>query len=418
MGSVAIVVLVGLLIRGAKGSDCSWEPSEASLACSLRWRRTEASVQASALTFATHQREATRTLKLRCDDTPHQEDIAKPILSVHYEGLRHHQNPWPHLIHLEITNCPLASVSLQSINDRKTSHYLGDLLQDVIRPLLGGRSLAGLRSLGLVKIADERQKVDLSSTLWCEAGSNLISLNLSGNGLDRVPSPINASCPSLQRLEVLNLSGNAISTIDAASSLLLFMAATSLTHLDLSRNRIQSFSLPRKMSSLRLLDVSDNKLSSSRRLMKALEAAASTLTELHAQGNQLDLLPSLDETKVNFDSLVVLNLSRNAIVNSDKHFEVMRGFRTLVALDLAHNKLTKVDDFLFSDLVALQVLSLGHNQIVEMSAQSLAPLKMLHVLVLSHNSLDEKGISGGAFRSLSDLRSLSLDHNRLRNLSR
>ena len=96
----------------------------------------------------------------------------------------------------------------------------------------------------------------------------------------------------------------------------------------------------------------------------------------------------------------------------------LSGLKSLVALDLSHNKLTRVDDHLFSDLILLQVLSLSHNQIVEVWPQSMAGLTRLHVLVLSHNNIDEKGLPSDLLHQMSDLRSLSLDHNRLKTLPR
>jgi adenylate cyclase len=275
-------------------------------------------------------------------------------------------------------------------------------------------------------VATDRGQIDFSSSLWCEVGSNLVSLNLSSNGLAQVPTSINGSCKhGYRHLEVLNLSDNVMTDLDGLSSSPQLLAP-SLTHLDVSNNRLQVFKLPNNMSQLKFVDVSENKLTSSL-VLGALSASAATLQELHAQGNQMESLPNLSTddggSVINFDNLVVLNLSRNAISQRSElkvgggHL-VAAGFKALVALDLSHNKMSLVDGHLFRDLSSLQVLSLAHNQLVELRPDSLAKLTRLHVLVLSHNNLDENGLADGIFRHMADLRSLSLDHNRLKSLPR
>ena len=98
--------------------------------------------------------------------------------------------------------------------------------------------------------------------------------------------------------------------------------------------------------------------------------------------------------------------------------EAMVGMRSLVALDLSHNKIPIIETDFFKDLVNLQVLNLAHNQIVQLRPNTLTSLKRLHALILSNNNLDEKGLASEVLSGMTDLRSLSLDHNRLRNLPR
>lgn len=402
-----LVLLISSSYGGLEASpQCSWDPAEAVLECAVEWQNAEAG-----LAFARHQREATRTLRIICNEEDGDLSSEHKRLTVDYDGGR--QNPWPHLQSLHVLHCPLASIGV--VLDGLSLEQQGkDVLHDVIKPLLGGRALSGLRHLAIL----EAGLLDLSSGLWCEAGANLVSLNLSSNGLARVPTSINGSCQhSLQHLEVLNLVDNAINSFKETSVLV----GEALTHLDVSRNRLQTFQLPSKVNSLKFLDVSENKLASVASLFKAVSASSASLQELHAQGNQMDSLPNLSTaggSVVNFDNLVVLNLSRNAIHHLEEG-AVMHGLSTLVALDLSHNKLTHLDDHLLRDLPHLQVLSVAHNQIVELGRESLAKLTRLHVLVLSHNNLDDKGLSEGfVLRQMSDLRSLSLDHNRLKSLPR
>lgn len=368
----------------ASSQQCSWEPSKAVLGCAVE--------HLSSIAFAKHQREATRTLEILC-----QTQLVERLLD-HDRG-RGGQNPWPHLQTLSVQQCPLTAISLH-----------GDVLQDVIKPLLGGRSLSGLRHLDL--IGDDYS--DYTSDLWCEVGSNLLSLNLSSNGLSQAPSAARKSC-RFRHLEVLRLSDNAISELDDEQSVLL--KSDALTHLDVSRNRLQFLRLS-SAKKLQWVDVSENKLNGG--LLETLSGSRESLSEVHAQGNQMTSLPNLSTSQgsiVNFDKLVVLNLSRNSI-GTPEDGEVLLGMSQLVALDLSHNKLSFVDEHLFSGLTSLQVLSLANNQIVEFRPESLAKLTRLHVLVLSHNNLDDKGLGEKELLHMADLRSLSLDHNRLKSLPR
>ena len=433
-----------LLLEVAWAShQCSWDPSEAVLQCSIAWQKSHPTT----LAFSKHQREATSTLQIFCTENENddhvQEAEKRKRLSVDYDSDRRQRqrdnNLWPHLKSLHVQNCPLNAIDI-ALKGRQ-HRVRGDVLHDVIKPMLGGRSLSGLRHLALVNAtttAGARGQVDFSSSLWCEVGSNLVSLNLSSNGLAVVPT--SSPCKhGYQHLEVLNLSDNVMTDLDgsaASGSFTTQLLAPSLTHLDVSKNRLQVFKLPKNMSRLKFVDVSDNKLTSS--WIEAVSASAATLQELHAQGNQMEWLPNLSaatptgdggggraaESVINFDNLVVLNLSRNAISQSSDSSSsnlgghLVSGFKALVALDLSHNKMSSVDGHLFRDLSSLQVLSLAHNQLVELRPDSLAKLTRLHVLVLSHNNLDENGLADGILRHLADLRSLSLDHNRLKSLPR
>ncbi len=407
---LVVLVCSGLAALASSSHECSWDPSQALLQCSLESKLD------SRLAFAKHQREATSTLKIVCQHD--QREQSEQLLEVDYSLDHHkrggsHHNPWPHLQSLLLENCPLLSTKvinhdLALEDTRMRTQNNGDVLHDVIKPLLGGRNLRGLRHLALVNITSGNSVNDFSSGLWCEVGSNLVSLNLSSNGLSKVPG----SCQhgSLGHLEVLNLADNVITSLDDSSSALI---SPSLTHLDVSRNRLQSFKL--KLGKLQSLDVSENKLTSTHELFEAVLASRESLQEIHAQGNQLDKLPNLSSSDnvVKFDNLLVLNLSRNAIESGPSN-EVMLGLHHLVALDLSHNKLVSIDEELFRELGSLQVLSLAHNQIVQIRPESLAKLTRLHVLVLSHNNLDDLQ---GLIKDLPELRSLSLDHNRLKDLS-
>ena len=187
-----------LLLEVAWAShQCSWDPSEAVLQCSIAWQKSP-----TTLAFSKHQREATSTLQIFCTEKENQEDHVqaeeRKRLTVDYDSDRRQRrdnNLWPHLKSLHVQNCPLNAIDI--VLKGRQHRVRGDVLHDVIKPMLGGRSLSGLRHLALINATattSARGQVDFSSSLWCEVGSNLVSLNLSSNGLAQVPTSINGSC--------------------------------------------------------------------------------------------------------------------------------------------------------------------------------------------------------------------------------
>ncbi len=425
-----------------KTKECSWEPRTSTLDCRLddddrRGLINEVyPITTTKLVFPKRQREATSILRLSCGrKTSGSAGPTKgkrgPVLKVNY-GLGRGRgwsgsNLWPHLQTLVIRDCPLTTlrVSLDGGHKRPRQQEQGrgndDVLEDVVRPLLGRVLPSGIRHL---EISGDKDLDDLSSGSWCSLGPNLISLNLSENALSRVPLHLrthhNATQCAWSHVEVVNLAGNKITRIDkkeTASVLTLASASSSFARLDLSSNRLQQFELPDMAVHLTHVDLSNNRLFKFPN--EALDASAVTLQEIQLQGNLLSSLPSSSLSK-KMTSLVLLNVSRNDIeMDGGGKFGSLVGMTNLVALDLSHNKIEgKVEAVVFEDLASLQVLSLAHNQIRGLASDSLASLKRLHVLVLSHNDLDDAGLPEGVFRHLKDLRSLSLDHNRIRDMPR
>ena len=88
-----------------------------------------------------------------------------------------------------------------------------------------------------------------------------------------------------------------------------------------------------------------------------------------------------------------------------------------------------LSDHMFKGLSSLQVLTLANNRITTLSSFCLQPLNNLHALVLSNNLIsneeyeDENSFEGhnqldNALKGKIHLRSLSLDHNSIKHISR
>ena len=135
---LGLIYVVTTLPTSSEATHCSWDPSEAGLVCSLT---------NSPLSLTKHQTEATRTLRLICND----ETVS--TIQVHYDT-RRRSKPWPHLIRLEIVKCPLTSVDLKV--DGIVWPNKGDVLSDFVRPLIG--DLHGLRYISLTDVSSSRSR--------------------------------------------------------------------------------------------------------------------------------------------------------------------------------------------------------------------------------------------------------------------
>ncbi len=80
-------------------------------------------------------------------------------------------------------------------------------------------------------------------------------------------------------------------------------------------------------------------------------------------------------------------------------------------MDLARNKLTKVDFQMFSDLQFIDTIDLSENQITEVSKESFANLFQTRIN-MSHNMIDH--IGDGVFNSCDNMTFLDLSHNNFR----
>ncbi|KAL1131266.1 hypothetical protein AAG570_010884 [Ranatra chinensis] len=273
----------------------------------------------------------------------------------------------------------------------------------------------------------------------------------------------------LAQLKHLDLSDNNIWNFPKE----LFCPLYSLTHLNLSRNRIQDVlelgfsdwgegpTAPGKTCNVGLeeLDVSsndiaavpDNAFTSLRSLQKILlqENAISSMADrafvglislqhLNASSNRLVALPpELFQSTRNLreiflhnnsisvlapglleglDQLLVLDLSFNELTSAWVNRDTFSGLVRLVILNLGHNQLTKVDSHVFQDLYSLQILNLEHNEIEFIAEGAFMALSNLHALTLSKNKIAT--VESYHFAGLYVLNQLFLDHNMITNIDR
>lgn len=107
--------------------------------------------------------------------------------------------------------------------------------------------------------------------------------------------------------------------------------------------------------------------------------------------------------------LNTLDLSYNQLTSTSINKNTFKGLIRLVLLDLASNKITKLESEMFSDLYTLQILSLRNNLLENIDADTFSSLANLHKLLLSHNKI--KYLDAYSLNGLSVLSLFSIDNN-------
>jgi Leucine-rich repeat (LRR) protein len=305
-------------------------------------------------------------------------------------------------------------------------------------PALAFSGLSGLTGLHFRQTggsSHEKAKIILEIEADAFTGLNdLRLLNFTGNNLWTLPE---ASLCGLSSLTELNLSSNFIQDVTdlgfATSEL--NSCRLPLRTLDLSDNSFstlpeQAFGQLRKLERLNLANnnlnvIHDKALGDLTSLVSLnmahnqfvalpahLLAEAKYLQELILNNNTLSVLaPGLFD---DLEHLVVLNMSRNEIGNDWLTPDTFASLLRLVALDLSHNRLTKLDRSVLNPLTSLQILDLSYNRIHSVTGNTFLSQVNLHSLQLSNNIIDT--LHNEAMASLSVLSSLQLGNNRLSRL--
>ena len=118
-----------------------------------------------------------------------------------------------------------------------------------------------------------------------------------------------------------------------------------------------------------------------------------------------------------FNQLVRLNLSNN-FIDKFESFSSIKSRLSLEYLDMANNKLKAIDSDTFKGLDALKRLNLCHNRIESISPFAFTDhVRHLVELDLSNNLLSDASIEFLLFATLTNLKYLNLNNNKLTTLS-
>ncbi|XP_069690594.1 toll-like receptor Tollo [Periplaneta americana] len=270
------------------------------------------------------------------------------------------------------------------------------------------RGLAELRSLDLA----DNNIWTLPSELFCALYS-LTHLNLSRNRLQDVSEMgfsdwgSGPSAPGKScnvGLEVLDLSANDIIVMPDNG----LSSLRSLQKLYIQDNSLTSMADRALvgLTSLQILNSSSNLLVA---LPPELFQSSRDLKEIYLQNNSISVLaPGLLE---GLDQLLVLDLSSNELTSNWVNRDTFSGLVRLVVLNLAHNEITRIDPHVFQDLYSLQMLNLEENGIEVIMEGAFSTLSNLHALTLTHNNLVR--LESYHFTGLYVLNQLFLDNNRI-----
>lgn len=286
--------------------------------------------------------------------------------------LRTHNTEWGSVA-LSLASDPLAHMVRLDHLDLSTNNF-ATLPGRLFCPLkhlkllnLSRNSLRDIRESGLTEGSHEAK--DSSCDLAVE------ELDISHNHLKLLPE---RALERFIRLKVLRSHDNDISRVDDKT-------------LD-------------DLKSLQLVDLSNNKLVA---LPREFFQHSENLKELYLQNNSISILAQ--GLLKDLQQLLVLDLSRNELTNAWVEIETFSDLIRLVVLNLAHNRLSRIDDSMFKSQYSLQVLHLDHNEIEMITDNAFSSMYNLHTLVLSDNLLTR--IDPFTLNGLYVLSMLSIDRN-------
>jgi Leucine-rich repeat (LRR) protein len=269
-----------------------------------------------------------------------------------------------------------AQASAQTIEDALANVNEG--LEACIRDQVMGNTSApatSLTALTCVPPAPPADNYDVVTLFGIDQFSALQSLTVRQQGLGG--SPALDDVAQLPVLTALDLSFNALTDISDLAGL------SNLTSLRLAGNELSDVSATlQTLTSLTLLDLQDNQISTVGSGAGSGVAALTNLIELYLSDNQIGALPTLD----GLDALTTLQASRNQLTTAgisslaDLVDNASTTDTSLTSLNLALNQIASID--VVAALGALQDLIVSDNQLSDIDA--VADLDALETLSIEN----------------------------------
>ena len=300
------------------------------------------------------------------------------------------------------------------------------------------------------------RKLDLSHNNLNELGegiaklTHLTHLDLSNNEIRTIHELFK---DNLGKIQILNLSNNNLTN----ESGLNLNKGVKLIEVDLSRNFLETFSIPSQLTSVEVVKLSSNKIHSLNggepllglNKLTTLDLSDNKMTELRdfmfrdSRNIRLATFAGNDISSISHQAFIpncptVIDLSRN-LLEKIYHFgwnhlsEIRLGenkiseiqpqafffLHSLEKLDISWNNLSHLDEAVFSHLTNLTALYLRGNNLDDLVPvpEILAPLQNLHVIDFSYNNFTIFSYKTLPFSNNFDLREISISANRMRELS-
>lgn len=355
------------------------------------------------------QADRVTVLELNCSD--------KLFFESSLDGFKHNSflSNLRRLVDLKVENCKIRNIPKAVLAPlrhlRRLSLRTHNSDWSAMSLELNAESFRGMGELRSLDLGDN----NIWSTpadLFCPLYS-LTHLNLTRNKLQDILSlgfsdwgdgPLAPGRACVNGLEVLDMSHNDIISLNDNG----LSGLRALEELHLEDNAISTLGDRAfvGLNALKTLNLSSNMLVA---LPPDLFQSSRDLQHLYLHNNSLSVLaPGLLE---GLDQLQVLDLSRNELSSRWVNRDTFSGLVRLVVLNLAHNQLNRIDANLFRDLYTLQILNLEHNVINFIAEGAFMELKNLHALTLSHNRISS--IESYHFSGMYALNQLLLDQNNI-----
>ncbi|XP_053213413.1 protein artichoke-like [Panonychus citri] len=231
-----------------------------------------------------------------------------------------------------------------------------------------------------------------------------VTINCSGTNL----AIVTLSLKSIRKpIDTLTLSSINVTTLSGP----IFQDLTiyNLKVIQSNLTKIEPSTFESVKSTLRSLDLSDNKLTSLDDVIKTTELIHN-LTRLNLSGNKINKISDKSFSKLK--NLRELSLSSNGI--SKLSAASFSGLKDLESLDLSSNLLNKLERNAFKELKKIKNLDFSHNQVTELGRSDLTDLINLITFNCSHNQISKLGRS--LLSRNSQLKEINLSHNQLKEI--
>lgn len=292
------------------------------------------------------------------------------------------------LVHLELSFNLIEHIETSSFYETtqlKTLHLNNNVLKTLPTALFGQMGKLSVINLQHNSIAS------LPSALFSPHDSLRIHADFSFNNI----STIEKDAFSSQGIEYLNLMNNALESVN-------FTLPTSLKFLDISFNKVRYIkgSIFSELVSIKILNANDNSLEE---ISTVIPKSTINVDEISLQHNNISSIPN--QLFASNSTIQNLNLSGNfiATIQPDAYLSC-----TVNKLDLSGNRLQKLD---FNFPESLTLLDLSFNRIAQIDPEAFQAADRLETLLLNKNHLTS--LPKGCFRTLTNLKSMSLSSNEL-----